>query len=252
MTHFRRILAPIATAALLVAGSALTPNTVRAQTIDFESLGYTGNCDWRGSTTQIGNYDDFFFGGLFALDINNYQSCWQDASGPRLQLNGYIDQASTVAPGTPLAPVVALGTFNAFIQQETGLRFDLDAMSVGAGWTNTRLTFTGYQGMTADNPAPTFTRSVMLRPGTITDLDFGWAGLNYLTVGVEFGIDDQYGSSALNAIATGNPNIGPYQTYFVSSMTVSSVPEPSTVLLLSVGLLGLGLVAVRRRGQQGV
>lgn len=219
---------------------ASVPLQAHAMAVNFNSLGYAGDCKndpslWSGSSTEIKNHEGIFFGGLFPLDIADYQSkCW-NMYGKGAPLNGYVD-----GEGKPLAPVVGLLRWPGFIQLSDGGAFKLESMAVGAGWTTTTLNFRGYTSTNTDEPA-TFKESFSIAPSGLTTLSFiDWFDLRYLKINATYDDNDVHNITA----RTDEPV---YQTAFISGITVTPVSEPATVVLMGMGLAVVAMVGRRRR-----
>ncbi len=231
-------------AAAVALGLAFAAGQASAQSsTNFESIGYGGastQCQWDGASSMIGALNGFTFYGLRALDLANYQRCWEE-SNTKTQQNFYEKTG-----------VVALGSEQALVQSN-GSSFVLQRLGIGSGWT-TPIKITMRAGSWAGGQF--FTKDWSLG-GPIQNLDglptqaidYFWLDVDWQLPTTESGMAnyDPFNSRARNA-AAGATDGKPYLTYFVDNMEVTvPVPEPTSFALVGAGLLGLAGVARRRR-----
>jgi hypothetical protein len=234
----RRVVSGVA-----VLGALAVPSFASAQVTTFETLGYSGACEWGGGGFFT-DLDGKTWNNLRPLDLANYTGTGPNQCG--MQNTGYSSLLTS-----QIGNVVGLG-FGAAIVHSTN-PFVLNSMVAGAGWQNTTALKLDFYL----NTVLQATQTIMLdtyQTGLFLYTGF-YAGATdeiHFTPDYTGGTDvfDSYGRSCVGA----GPNCvqTEYESWFVDNMSFSPAavvvtPEPSSVVLIGAGLLAVGFAARRRR-----
>ncbi len=194
---------------LILATVAIPSITVSAQTITFEDA--TGQYDLVANGYHGLNWHNFRF-----LDATNY-----------------VTYPSGYSNGRKSGDWVAYNS-NGESAQISGNAFFLQSAWFSAAWFNDlTLSVTGYVGGT-----PTyFATSILQTYGGPQQMTFNWSNLSSVDFTTSGGTPSGY-IGCCTQLSIDDLNV---------TVTVSASPEPTSVILLGTGLVGIGVVTRRRR-----
>jgi hypothetical protein len=128
----------------------------------------------------------------------------------------------------------------AITQTMTGLTVG-NVYQVGFWWAGAQQS--GYNGITTDKWVVGFGSSTQ-STAVVTDPSHGFTGWMYAT----FNFRADATNDVLSFLAVGTPS-GEPPFSLIDGVSVTSVPEPSTLVLVGLGLLGCGVAKARRRAK---
>lgn len=234
----RRVVSGVA-----VLGALAAPSFASAQVTTFETLGYSGACEWGGGGFFT-DLDGKSWNNLRPLDLDNYTGIGPGKCG--MQNTGYSSLLTS-----QIGNVIGLG-FGAAIVHSTN-PFVLNSMVAGAGWQNTTsLTLDFYLNTELKSSQTIVLDVYQTGMSQFTGFYAGATDEIRFTPNYAGGTDvfDSYGRSCVGAGA--NCVQTEYESWFVDNMSFSPAavvvtPEPSSVALIGAGLLAVGFAARRRR-----
>jgi hypothetical protein len=194
----------------VVALLVLLPSIAPAQTITFEGLG-------DGAGVPNG-YAGLNWQNMYTLNATTYvggNSGYNHGrvSGDMVAYNGFADPAAVLEGTSP---------------------FTLNSGWFTAAWNDgLQLDMTGYVGGVA-----TYFASNILNTNGPSFLTFDWMNLSSVSFASSGGVDNESLSGSGEHFAVDDLTV---------NAEVTAAPEPASVVLLATGLLGVGVVARRRR-----
>ncbi|MGV3708324.1 MAG: PEP-CTERM sorting domain-containing protein [Gemmatimonas sp.] len=226
-----------------VLGALVTPSFSSAQVTTFETLGYSGACEWGGGSFFT-DLDGKTWNNFRPLDLANYTGTGPNQCG--MQNTGYSSLLTS-----QIGNVIGLGFGPAIVHSTNP--FVLNSMVAGAGWQNTTSLKLDFYLNTVLQSSQTIVLDVY-QTGTSQFTGF-YAGA---TDEIRFTPDYAGGTDVFDSYGRSCVGAGPtcvqteYESWFVDNMSFSAAavtvtPEPSSVALIGAGLLAVGLAARRRR-----
>jgi len=203
-------------AALLIAMAAFTAN---AQTIDFEDAPATVACEWGGGAIYD-QYRGLTWTGFRPLSLTNYNTVCNPSHG-----SGYQSLPSS------LGEYIAIGFGTSEIHSDTP--FLLTGFDYGTGWNNGTLLVEGFYE-NVWTPIKTFDLTL--------NSNKSYSG-NVQVTGLRFIPTWNPGTQIAGADYGGTP----YNTFYVDNITVTTVPEPSSMTLILLGIAGFVSARIFRK-----
>ena len=193
------------------------------------------------SQAALINFDDFDASAVPAVDsLNPYQGfTWQNWFGFTTPAGGFFANGIVSGPNAAFSGFQFSGGAPVPATISNGSPFSLTSAYLGAGWLDgLGITVQGFLGATQV---------------ATQDLILGVSGAT-LTNFIGFGNVDQVvflttGVGTSDPLGCGNFNCGQFTVDNISfgSPVVAQVPEPTTLVLLSLGLVGLGIRTIRSK-----